>query len=142
MKRFLYALLGAAIVVATIGRASGDDPRDGDVSRDMAGLKAAMMDQAKHLADRFNIASFQTTKPFHYYRGKDNEYVIVPTRAVLTLEGKTIEDVSCMIGVKSPADGTWHFVCGAGTTCQMLSTFFPDLPAAMVLPNHTVKLLN
>ncbi len=161
-------LVCAALFVSTLGHALADDPRDADVDKDMALLKTAMIakDQAtlidmmykpvvaaaggrdhllaqtKDLVSAVETTEFETNKPFQYYTGKDNDYVIVPTRALMTIKGRHYQSISFELGVKSHQGGSWQYVDGAGINPQARSVFFTDLPSDVVFPDHNMKPLD
>jgi hypothetical protein len=164
LSRFLFAVLFLTVT----GCALADDPRDADVDKDMAKLKAAMIGkdqaglidmmykpiveaaggrdhllaQAQQVASIVEMKSFEYTKPFQYYSGKDNDYVVVHTHLLMSLKGKSYESISYELGVKSHQGGPWQYADGAGINAQTRPMFFADLPSDVVLPDHSIKPAN
>ncbi len=94
----------------------------------VGGGKDAMLAQVKAAAGQMTFSSFEAAKPYVYYSGTDNDYVVVTTHFILTVKGHQIDSSSYELGIKSHKGGNWQYVDGAGVQPQIRDKFFPDLP--------------
>jgi hypothetical protein len=73
-----------------------------------------------------------------FVAGSKNEFVIVPVRQVLDLNGKHIETPSVYLGARLAAEAKWHYIDATLLNRQQVKALFPDLPddvdLAAVLP--------
>ncbi len=158
----------ACLFTLLIGVATADDTRDAAVDQDMDRLKTAMttkdygtlidmmyepvvklgggrdamLAQSSKMADIVTFTSFTTTKPYTYVTGNDNDYIIVPTHLLMTVNGHHFDSTSYEFGIKPHSGGKWEYLDGAGMKPQMSDRFFPDLPKDTVLPEVSRKQLD
>ena len=162
---FFKGVLFAGLFVLLTLQTWADDARDADIDKDMARLKTAMLQkdqatlidmmygpivqlgggrdkllaQAKSLATQMDTTSFETSKPYRYFGGQQNDYVVVPTHILMTINDHHYDSVSYELGIKARQGGKWEYIDGAGVSPQLRTHLFPDIPQDVVLPNHSVK---
>ena len=106
------------------------------------GGKDALLASTKSMMEQVTFNSFESNKPYTYYTGNDNDYVVVATHIILTMGGQKMDSVSFELGIKSHNGGGWEYVDGAGIKPAVRAKFFPDLPKDVVLPEVKHKPVN
>jgi len=106
------------------------------------GGKDALLGLTKSMMEQVTFNSFESTKPYTYYTGNDNDYVVVNTHIIMTVSGQKMDSTSFEMGIKSHNGGGWEYVDGAGIKPAMRAKFFPDLPKDVVLPEVKHKPVN
>ena len=162
---FFKGALLIGLLMSLTHQTLADDVRDADIDKDMARLKTAMLQkdqatlidmmyerivelgggrdkllaQTKALDTKVDTTSFEASKPYRYFSGQQNDYVVVPTHILMTINDHHYDSTSFELGIKSHQDGKWEYIDGAGLNPQFRAQLLSDIPQDVVLPNHSIK---
>jgi hypothetical protein len=75
-----------------------------------------------------SLVEVRFPSPPKFLAGSKNEFVIVPVRQVLDLNGKHIETPSVYLGARWAAEAKWHYIDATLLNRQQVKALFPDLP--------------
>jgi hypothetical protein len=117
---------------------------DGLIERSGGADKAAeamrtSLDQST--ARGMKIESFDFPEQPAFLKTTVREYVLVPTRKIMSVGAERAELVSFEFGVRSIGAPTWTYVDGPQITPATVNTLFPDFPADCPLPTISRKKL-
>ena len=91
----------------------------------------------KQFADKgFTLKSFKVGEPGNFLTEGDNTFVVVPTKAEMTMPGGKAIIKSYLLGISADAGKSWKFADGAGMdNKQILDRVLPKLPTKLKLPD-------
>jgi hypothetical protein len=77
-----------------------------------------------------------------FARGTHNEFVIVPTKTVLSVDGKRAESLNYQFGAKPTGSADWKYIEGSRVNRGNVFIRFPDFPKDVQFPETYRKLLD
>ena len=69
-----------------------------------------------------------------FLKGTQNEFVVVPTRLAISVNGKKGASSSYQLGARTVGTQKWGYLNGSRLTRETLTKLFPDFPADYELP--------
>lgn len=76
-----------------------------------------------------------------FLKGTENEFVIVPTVAIVIANGKKGESQNFQFGARRIGEDSWKYIEGSRLNRNNISKFFPDFPEDFKFPHTSRKLL-
>jgi len=80
------------------------------------------------------LESFEFPGPPIFLEGEVNRFVIVPTKSLISMNGKRVESLNYQFGIQKKGGATWKYVEGSRINKDSVSVFFPDFPKDFVFP--------
>jgi hypothetical protein len=105
------------------------------------GGKENLLAQLKTAAGAAAFISIAPIKPYTRLSGAKNDYVIIPTRALLKIDADSYEAFSSELAIRPHGGTAWQYIDGSGITPQVREMFFIDLPANATFPRHYAQKL-
>ena len=93
----------------------------------------------KTKADGLKVEDFSFPADPIFVEGKENEYVIVPTKLAIVMGKEKIESVNFQFGTRKAGDEKWVYLEGSRINSQVLSKLFPDFPPDYKFPEISRK---
>jgi hypothetical protein len=87
------------------------------------------------------IESLEFPEPPKFFNGKTNNFVIVPTLSIVSLNGKKVESQNFQLGVKLKGENKWTYIEGSRVNYEFLNQLFDDFPENIEFPKCTRKKL-
>jgi hypothetical protein len=86
-------------------------------------------------AMRMGIESLEFPEPPTFIEGKaGRQYVVVPTRSIITVKDERVESDNFLLGIKETGATRWTYLYGSRVTPEVLSSLFPDFPSGYTFP--------
>jgi hypothetical protein len=63
-----------------------------------------------------------------------HEFVVVPTKLVITVKGQRLESLNYQFGVREVTQTNWAYIEGSRITAENVRKFFPDFPLGFEFP--------
>ncbi len=80
------------------------------------------------------LESFEFPGPPIFLEGEVNRFVIVPTKSLISMNGKRVESLNYQFGIQKKSGATWKYVEGSRINKNSVRVFFPDFPEGFVFP--------
>jgi hypothetical protein len=89
--------------------------------------------KSQMVAQGMQLKRLEYKRPFRFIRGKERQYVVVPTLTEIAFPGGGVRVHGFELGVEvSP--GKWRFITGSHAKKETIAKYFPDFPASEKLP--------
>jgi hypothetical protein len=76
-----------------------------------------------------------------FTNGPAHEFVVVPTKLVLSVKGQRLESLNYQFGVRDLPQTNWTYIEGSRITVENVRTLFPDFPSGFEFPKVSRKKL-
>jgi len=76
-----------------------------------------------------------------FLTGTANEFVIVPTKMIISAGGQRVESLNYQFGVRANGEKSWKYIEGSRINRENVGTLFPDFPTDYKFPPVYRKLL-
>jgi hypothetical protein len=74
-----------------------------------------------------------------FLKGRQHEFVIVPTLTKMKVAGQSVESLHYQFGARPAAGGRWLYIDGARIDASNVRKFFPDFPKDYEFPKKSLS---